>query len=68
VFAEPPRGEITLVMAAVEEQPVALPDDAALAELADALGAKRAAAIASSLSGAPRNAIYARLTRSRSHR
>jgi 16S rRNA (cytidine1402-2'-O)-methyltransferase len=68
VFAEPPRGEITLVLAAVTQQAPDLPDDAVLAELADALGAKRAAAVAASLSGAPRNAIYARLTRSRGGR
>ena len=35
---------------------------AALAELAAAVGAKRAAALASALTGAPRNAIYAMLT------
>jgi len=62
-LTEPPRGEITLVLAAAGATPPAMPDDAALAELAGALGAKRAAALAASLSGASRNAIYARLTR-----
>jgi len=33
-----------------------------LRELADAVGARRAAGIASSLTGHPRNAIYRRLT------
>jgi 16S rRNA (cytidine1402-2'-O)-methyltransferase len=60
-FAEPPKGEITLVLGA--RAPVAAPlDDAALRELAAAVGARRAAAIGSALSGHPRNAIYRRLT------
>jgi len=61
-FSQAPRGEITLVLAAVDASVAALPDAAALAELAAAVGAKRAAALASALTGAPRNAIYAMLT------
>ncbi|HEX2586851.1 MAG TPA: 16S rRNA (cytidine(1402)-2'-O)-methyltransferase [Gaiellales bacterium] len=61
-FHEPPKGEVTIVLAAVEPPPAALPDADLLAELAAAVGAKRAAALASALSGAPRNALYAMLT------
>jgi 16S rRNA (cytidine1402-2'-O)-methyltransferase len=60
-FTEPPRGEITLVLGGVEAQPAPIDDDV-LRELADAVGARREAGIASSLSGHPRNAIYRRLT------
>jgi 16S rRNA (cytidine1402-2'-O)-methyltransferase len=60
-FTEPPRGEITLVLGGAEPGPAPI-DDAVLRELADAVGARRAAGIASSLSGHPRNAIYRRLT------
>ncbi|MFI5050500.1 MAG: 16S rRNA (cytidine(1402)-2'-O)-methyltransferase [Gaiellales bacterium] len=60
-FPEPPRGEITLVLGGVEARPAPI-EDAVLRELADAVGARRAAGIASSLSGHPRNAIYRRLT------
>ena len=60
-FAEPPRGEITLVLAGAEAEAAPLDDDV-LRELAAAVGARRAAAIASALSGHARNAIYRRLT------
>jgi hypothetical protein len=42
-----------------------MPDASLLAELAGALGARRAAALAAALTGAPRNAIYAELTKGR---
>ena len=61
-FFTPPRGEITLVLGAREQAPAALPDQALLAELAAALGAKRASALAAELSGLPRNRIYAAIT------
>jgi 16S rRNA (cytidine1402-2'-O)-methyltransferase len=60
-FAEPPKGEITIVLGAAEAAAAPLDDDA-LRELAAAVGSRRAAALASSLSGHPRNAIYRRLT------
>jgi 16S rRNA (cytidine1402-2'-O)-methyltransferase len=62
-FAEPARGEITLVLAAAADRAADLPDPAVLAELAAAVGAKRAAALAAALTGAPRNRIYAEITR-----
>ncbi len=61
-FADPPKGEVTLVLAAAEPATQALPDPALLAELTAAVGAKRAAALASQLTGVPRNRIYASLT------
>ena len=63
-FAEPPRGEVTLVLAAPARADAAgdVLDRAALAELAAAVGARRAAALASALTGVPRNRIYGRLT------
>jgi 16S rRNA (cytidine1402-2'-O)-methyltransferase len=61
-FADPPKGEVTLVLAAAEPAAQALPDPALLAELAAAVGAKRAAVLASQLTGVPRNRIYASLT------
>jgi 16S rRNA (cytidine1402-2'-O)-methyltransferase len=64
-FAQPPKGEVTLVLAAARARPSELPDAAVLSELAGALGAKRAAALASTLSGVPRNRIYEALTRRR---
>jgi 16S rRNA (cytidine1402-2'-O)-methyltransferase len=60
-FAQPPRGEITLVRGESGRRAAPVDDDA-LRELAGAVGARRAAAIASALSGLPRNAIYRRLT------
>jgi 16S rRNA (cytidine1402-2'-O)-methyltransferase len=58
-FAAPARGEITLVLAAVGSQADAadVPEDA-LAELVAAFGARRAAALASRLTGVPRNRLY----------
>jgi 16S rRNA (cytidine1402-2'-O)-methyltransferase len=58
-FAAPPKGEITLVLAAVDTTPDAdsVPEDA-LAELVAAVGARRAAALASRLTGVPRNRLY----------
>lgn len=64
-FRAPPRGEVTLVLAAAEQNAALLPDASLLAELAAALGARRAAALAATLTGAPRNAIYAELTKTR---
>jgi len=61
-FADPPKGEVTLVLAAAEPAAQPLPDPALLAELAAAVGAKHAAALASELTGLPRNRIYASLT------
>jgi hypothetical protein len=53
---------VTLVLAAADPAAPALPDPALLAELTAAVGAKRAAALASQLTGVPRNRIYASLT------
>ena len=50
------------MLAAAEPAAAALPEPALLAELAAAVGAKRAAALVSQLSGVPRNRIYASLT------
>jgi 16S rRNA (cytidine1402-2'-O)-methyltransferase len=56
--SEAPRGEITLVLAAVDEPEPTLPDPALLDELAAALGPSRAAAIAARLTGLPRSSLY----------
>jgi 16S rRNA (cytidine1402-2'-O)-methyltransferase len=64
-FSQAPKGEVTLVLAAAEPAPTELPDTPLLADLAAAVGAKRAAALASELTGLPRNRIYARLTEKR---
>jgi 16S rRNA (cytidine1402-2'-O)-methyltransferase len=58
-FAAPPKGEITLVLAAdrAAAEPADVPEDA-LAELVAAVGARRAAALASRLTGVPRNRLY----------
>jgi 16S rRNA (cytidine1402-2'-O)-methyltransferase len=61
-FAEAPKGEITLVLAAVTVTEPEVPGMELLGELAAAVGAKRAAALASQLTGVSRNRIYARLT------
>jgi 16S rRNA (cytidine1402-2'-O)-methyltransferase len=60
-FAQPPKGEITLVLApaAASAGPV---DVDALRELADAVGARRAAAIGAALTGRARNELYRMLT------
>jgi 16S rRNA (cytidine1402-2'-O)-methyltransferase len=62
-FAAPPKGEITLVLAAAGPAADAadVPEDA-LAELVAAVGARRAAALASRLTGVPRNQLYRRAT------
>ncbi|MDX6532768.1 MAG: rRNA (cytidine1402-2-O)-methyltransferase [Gaiellales bacterium] len=62
-FGESPKGEVTIVLAAAEggdEAP--LPPAEVLAELAGALGARRAAAVASALTGVPRNRLYREIT------
>jgi len=58
-FSGPAKGEVTLVLAAadVAADPADVPEDA-MAELAAAVGARRAAAIASRLTGVPRNQLY----------
>ncbi|HEY2868816.1 MAG TPA: 16S rRNA (cytidine(1402)-2'-O)-methyltransferase [Gaiellales bacterium] len=58
-FATPPKGEVTLVLAAADAAADAadVPEDV-LAELVAAVGARRAAAIASRLTGVPRNRLY----------
>jgi 16S rRNA (cytidine1402-2'-O)-methyltransferase len=55
----PPKGEITLVLAPSDapQGQVDVPADA-LAELAEVLGSRRAAALASRLTGVPRNRLY----------
>lgn len=60
-FAEPPRGELVLVLGPVGLA-AATPDPAALGELAELVGVRRAAALAARLTGAPRNALYRTLT------
>ena len=61
-FSEPPKGEVTLVLqAGAAAQPEA--DAAALAELAEAVGARRAAELAARLTGLPRNQLYAQLVK-----
>jgi 16S rRNA (cytidine1402-2'-O)-methyltransferase len=60
-FAEPPPGEVTLVLDAVAPGPPPV-DEAALAELAEGLGVRRAAELAARLTGAARNDLYRRLT------
>jgi 16S rRNA (cytidine1402-2'-O)-methyltransferase len=58
-FAAPPKGEVTVVLAAARTaaDPADVPEDA-LAELVAAVGARRAAALASRLTGVPRNRLY----------
>jgi 16S rRNA (cytidine1402-2'-O)-methyltransferase len=60
-FQAPPRGEVTLVLAPAAPRGAA-PDRDALAELGEALGARRAALLAARLTGVPRNRLYAELT------
>jgi 16S rRNA (cytidine1402-2'-O)-methyltransferase len=56
-FSSPPRGEVTLVLAACPPRAPQPPEDA-LAELAEVLGARRAAELAGRLTGLPRNRLY----------
>jgi 16S rRNA (cytidine1402-2'-O)-methyltransferase len=58
-FSGPAKGEVTLVLAAADTAADAadIPADV-LAELVAAVGARRAAAIASRLTGVPRNQLY----------
>jgi 16S rRNA (cytidine1402-2'-O)-methyltransferase len=60
-FAEPPRGEITLVLGASAAE-VEAPDDDALAAVAElvaaGVGRRQAADLVARLSGLPRNALY----------
>jgi 16S rRNA (cytidine1402-2'-O)-methyltransferase len=60
-FADPPRGEVTLVLAAASAPAADVPLDA-LAELAAAVGSRQAATLASRLTGVPRNRLYRALT------
>jgi 16S rRNA (cytidine1402-2'-O)-methyltransferase len=60
-FAGPARGEVALVLAAAPPTAPEPPADA-LAELADAVGTRRAADLAARLTGAPRNRLYRALT------
>jgi 16S rRNA (cytidine1402-2'-O)-methyltransferase len=62
-FSEPPKGEVTIVLgAAAGGEEGAMPSAEVLAELAGALGARRAAAVASALTGVPRNRLYREIT------
>ncbi|MGZ4480685.1 MAG: SAM-dependent methyltransferase, partial [Gaiellales bacterium] len=61
-FREAPRGEVTLVLGTARPAAPVEPDREALAELAQALGARRAAALAAALTGRPRNRLYRLLT------
>jgi 16S rRNA (cytidine1402-2'-O)-methyltransferase len=60
-FSAPPKGEVTLVLAAAGAAEPGDVDGAALAELAQAVGARRAAELAARLTGVPRNRLYAQL-------
>jgi 16S rRNA (cytidine1402-2'-O)-methyltransferase len=62
-FAIPPKGEVTLVVAAAQARPGADVPAAALAELAAAVGTRQAAALGSRLTGLPRNRLYQALTK-----
>ncbi|MEP6642785.1 MAG: 16S rRNA (cytidine(1402)-2'-O)-methyltransferase [Gaiellales bacterium] len=62
-FARPPKGEVTLVVAAAQVRADADVPAAALAELAAAVGTRRAAELGSRLTGLPRNRLYQALTK-----
>jgi len=60
-----PKGEVTLVLAPAGAGVRADPADDALRELAEVVGSRRAAALASRLTGHSRNRLYAAITRAR---
>ena len=60
-YAEAPRGEVTLVLAASRVE-TADADIEALSELAGAIGVRRAAELGARLTGTPRNQLYRALT------
>jgi 16S rRNA (cytidine1402-2'-O)-methyltransferase len=62
-FATPPKGEVTLVVAAAQARADTDVPAAALAELAAAVGTRRAAELGSRLTGLPRNRLYQALTK-----
>jgi len=62
-FAIPPKGEVTLVVAAAQARADTDVPAAALAELAAAVGTRRAAELGSRLTGLPRNRLYQALTK-----
>jgi 16S rRNA (cytidine1402-2'-O)-methyltransferase len=62
-FATPPKGEVTLVVAAARARADTDVPAAALAELAAAVGTRRAAELGSRLTGLPRNRLYQALTK-----
>ena len=64
-YAAPPKGEVTLVLAPAAPGERAEPAEEALRELAEVVGSRRAAALASRLTGQPRNRLYAAITRAR---
>jgi 16S rRNA (cytidine1402-2'-O)-methyltransferase len=64
-YAGAPKGEVTLVLSAAGATGRSEPADAALRELADAVGSRRAASLAARLTGLPRNRLYAAITRER---
>ena len=60
-----PKGEVTLVLAPADAGVRADPAADALRELAEVVGSRRAAALASRLTGHSRNQLYAAITRAR---
>ncbi|HEY7257634.1 MAG TPA: 16S rRNA (cytidine(1402)-2'-O)-methyltransferase [Gaiellales bacterium] len=64
-YATAPKGEVTLVLAPAAPGGRAEPAEEALRELAEVVGSRRAAALASRLTGHPRNRLYAAITRAR---
>jgi 16S rRNA (cytidine1402-2'-O)-methyltransferase len=60
-FPEAPKGEVTVVLAPLAEEPPPVPLDA-LTELAAEVGSRRAAELGSRLTGVPRNQLYRSLT------
>jgi 16S rRNA (cytidine1402-2'-O)-methyltransferase len=64
-YGSAPKGEVTLVLAPAEAGAQAEPAEDALRELAEVVGSRRAAALASRLTGHSRNQLYAAITRAR---